>query len=232
LQQEVREPAQYNAVIRAIATGCTKSSEIADRTGLQSSALAVYLRNLISLGIVMKEEPVTGDRKRKTRYRIADSMFRFWYRFIPGNTALIQGGMADEAWRRIQPQLSAFMGGVFEDICRQWLWRENGAGRLPLTFTSAGRWWGNDKIRKQEAEVDILAYSDSAEAIIAECKWTNARVPADALETLEERGRIFSYRNTYLYLFSKTGFTAACKKRAAQTGARLVDFAQMNAKPD
>ncbi|MDR1627079.1 MAG: ATP-binding protein [Spirochaetia bacterium] len=228
LQQEVREPAQYNAVIKAIATGSTKSSEIADRTGLQSSALAVYLRNLISLGIAVKEEPVTGDSRRKTLYRIADSMFRFWYRFIPGHTALIQRGMAGEAWRRIQPQIPAFMGGVFEDICKEWLWRENSREKLPLSFIQAGRWWGNDKTRRQETEIDILAFSDSGEAIIGECKWTGTQVSAGILQTLEERSGIFPYKNKFLYLFSKSGFTAACKKRAAQTGARLVSFAQMN----
>jgi AAA+ ATPase superfamily predicted ATPase len=228
LQQEVREPSKYNAVIRAIAKSCTKSSEIAGRTGLESSALAVYLQNLISLGIVIKEEPVTGDSKKKTLYRIADSMFRFWYSFIPNNTALIQSGMNSEAWRMIQPQIPAFMGGVFEEICKEWLWKENSLGKLPITFINAGRWWGNDKIRKQESEIDIVAISANDSAIIGECKWTNAQVQADVLKTLEERSRIFSYKNKFLYLFSKSGFTAACKKLAAQTGAHLVTFAQMN----
>jgi AAA+ ATPase superfamily predicted ATPase len=226
LKQEVLEAAVYNGIIRVIASGSSRLSDIAAKTGIVSSAAAVYLNNLISLGIVVRETP-TGSNKNKTIYRIADSMFRFWYRFIPGNIGLIQSGMAEHAWERIKPQLPAFMGPVFEEICKQWLWRENAAGKLPLLFTAAGRWWGNDPVHKREAEVDILCPSEDGAAIIGECKWTHTLVAADILETLIERSGLFDYREKYLYLFARKGFTQGCKKLAEKTGARLVTFADM-----
>ena len=50
-------------------------------------------------------------------------MFRFWYRFIPDNASLIVRGASDLAYQRIRPQLSDYMGKIFEDICTQYLWQ-------------------------------------------------------------------------------------------------------------
>ena len=49
-------------------------------------------------------------------------MFRFWYRFVPPNFSLITRGAADLAYSRIAPELPAYMGGIFEEICKQYLW--------------------------------------------------------------------------------------------------------------
>ncbi|MDR1766289.1 MAG: hypothetical protein LBR77_09465 [Lachnospiraceae bacterium] len=75
LKQEVREPAIYNAIIGAIATGRTKLSEISTKVGEESSACAAYVRNLISLGIVKKETPYADPSPRKTIYRLDDNLF-------------------------------------------------------------------------------------------------------------------------------------------------------------
>jgi AAA+ ATPase superfamily predicted ATPase len=227
LKQEVREPAHYNAIIRAIATGSARSSDIAGKVGLETSAAASYLKNLITLGIVQKETPITETSSRKTIYTISDGMFRFWYRFIPNNAALIQTGMTDRLWRKVQPQIPAFMGRVFEEICKQWLWRENAAGRLPVSFVNLGRWWGNDPIRRQEAEIDILAISDEDSALFAECKWTNEKVDAGVLDTLADRSALFHYKEKHLYVFSKSGFTAGCSEKAKRLGVGLICFDDM-----
>ncbi len=52
---------------------------------------------------------------------IEDIMFRFWYRFVPENTSLIARGAAELVYKRIEPQLSVYMGKVFEEICKQYL---------------------------------------------------------------------------------------------------------------
>lgn len=228
LKQEVREPAIYNAIIKAIATGSSKSSVISSKVDLESSACAVYLKNLMSLGIIKKETPITDDSARKTIYSVEDNMFRFWYRFIPNNMSLIQNGMADRAYKKIQQQIPDFMGKVFEDICKQWLWHENAKGSLPIDFIALGRWWGNDPINRCEAEIDIIAYGDKDNAIFCECKWTNEKVGIDVLSTLIERSRLFRYTNIHFYLFAKTGFTAGVIKKAKEIGkVTLVCFEEM-----
>ena len=227
LKQEVREPAIYNAVITAIATGASKMSEISGKIDEDTSVCATYIKNLISLGIVKKEMPYGEKSGRKTIYSIEDNMFRFWYRFVPENTSLISRGAADLAYSRIAPELSAYMGGVFEEICKQYLWRLLLAGKCAVSFTELGRWWGtNPKTRTQE-EIDIMG-TDKDSALFGECKWTNDKVDLGVLETLIERSSLFHFGKTHFYLFSKSGFTKGCIDKAAELGnVSLVSYGDM-----
>lgn len=227
LKQEVREPAIYNAVITAIATGASKMNEISGKIDEDTSVCATYIKNLISLGIVKKEMPYGEKSGRKTIYSIEDNMFRFWYRFVPGNTSLISRGAADLAYSRIAPELSAYMGGVFEEICKQYLWRLLLASKCAVRFTELGRWWGaNPKTRTQE-EIDIMG-TDKDSALFGECKWTNDKVDLGVLETLVERSSLFHFKRTHFYLFSKSGFTKGCIDRAAELGnVSLVSYGDM-----
>ena len=228
LKQEVREPATYNAVIQAVATGSTKISQIATKTGLEISACAAYLKNLIGLGIIKKEYPFGESHSRKSIYLLKDNMFRFWYRFIPAHYSQIQNGMAAVAWQRIKPHLSDFMGQVFEEICLQWLWRENANGRLPLVFDEAGRWWGGDPRTHKQTEVDIVAGNAEGELLLGECKWRNELVNQDVLELLLYRGGLFQAMHKEYILFAKRGFSERCRREAeGNEHIHLITFGQM-----
>ena len=228
LQQEVREPAIYNAIISAVAMGSTKLSEISSKVGEETSACSAYLKNLISLGIIKKETPMTEKSTKKTIYVIADNLFRFWYRFVPSNISIIQKEMIDLAFKNIEEQLSAYMGAVFEEICKQYLWELNKKGMAAITFTDLDRWWGNDPKNKCETEIDIMGTADDKSALFCECKWTNEKVDTAVLDTLIEQSRLFHYTNVHLYLFAKTGFTKGCIDKANTIGnVRLVTFDEM-----
>lgn len=224
IKQECREPAQYNAIIKAIAGGASRLSEISSKVGLESGLCSTYISKLISIGIVKKEHPFREERSKKTIYLLDDGMFKFWYRFVPDNVALIQRGEAGLAYGQIADQISAYMGSVFEEICKQYLWQQNIAKQTPFMFTDAGRWWGNNKKKKAECEIDIIA-ANKDEAIFAECKWTNERIGVDIIDTLVERGELFNYSTNYYYLFAKTGFTEAIKTKAeAMNNVTLVCY--------
>lgn len=227
LKQEVREPAIYNAVITAVATGSSKMNEISNKIGEATSVCSAYMKNLIALGIVKKELPYGEKSSRKTIYSIEDNMFRFWYRFVPENISVISRGAADLAYKRILPELASYMGGVFEDICRQYLWKLLLEGKCEVTFTDLGRWWGtNPKTRTQE-EIDIMG-ADKDMALFGECKWTNERIDLGVLETLVERSNLFHYKKRHFYLFAKTGFTKGCIQRADEMGnVSLVAYEDM-----
>ncbi|MHB1452665.1 MAG: ATP-binding protein [Saccharofermentanales bacterium] len=228
LQQEVREPAIYNAIISAVATGSTRLSEISSKVGEETSACSVYLKNLISLGIIKKETPFAEKSSKKTIYIIADNLFRFWYRFVPSNISIIQKDMTDLAYKNISEQLSSYMGAVFEEICKQYLWELNKQGKAAITFTDLGRWWGNDPKNKCETEIDIMGTDAAGSALFCECKWTNEKVDAGVLDTLIERSGLFRYTNVRLYLFAKTGFTKGCIDKADELGnVNLVTFGEM-----
>ena len=227
LKQEVREPAIYNAVVTAIAMGCSKMNEISNKIDEDTSVCATYMKNLTALGIVKKESPYGEKSSRKTIYSIEDNMFRFWYRFVPENASIISRGAANLAYKRIAPELSAYMGGVFEEICRQCLWRLLLDGKCAVDFCDLGRWWGtNPKTRTQE-EIDIMG-TDRDSALFAECKWTNENVDLSVLETLVERSNLFHYKQKHFYLFAKTDFTKGCMDKAAEMGnVTLVAYSDM-----
>ena len=218
LKQEVREPAIYNAIITAIATGHSRMSEISTKVGEDTNVVSGYIKNLISLGIIKKETPYGEKASKKSIYSIEDNMFYFWYRFVLDNNSVIVRGAADLVYKRIEAQLSDYMGRVFEEICTQYLWKQLLLGKMPIEFVSLGRWWGNDPRQKCQTEIDIMGEQDSNSAIFAECKWRNENVDLDVLETLIGRSRLFHYTNVHYYLFSKSGFTKGCMEKAKEMG--------------
>ena len=228
LKQEVREPATYNAIISAIANGASRLSEISAKIGENTNVCAAYIKNLISLGIIEKENPYGENNSRKTIYFISDNMFRFWYRFVAENISAISKGATDFVYDKIKTFFMNYMGKVFEDISAQYLWRLLLERKCPVKFADLGRWWGNDKVMKCQAEIDIMGVEDKNTALFAECKWTKDKVDATTLETLHHRSKLFAYTNTHLYLFSKSGFTKACEEKALAMGnVNLVEYKDM-----
>ena len=218
LKQEVREPAIYTAIIAAIASGASRMSEISSKVGEDTNVCTNYIKNLINLGIVQKETPYGEKTSRKSIYSIEDNMFRFWYRFVLDNNSIIARGAADLVYKRIEPHLSDYMGKVFEEICKQYLWKQLLSGSCPVGFTSLGRWWGNDPRERCQTEIDIMGEQDKNTALFAECKWTNEKVDLGVLETLVKRSNLFSYKTKHYYLFSKSGFTQGCADKAKEMG--------------
>lgn len=228
IKQECRDPAQYNSIIRAVAKGASRMSEISSKTDLDTALVANHLSKLTSLGIIKKETPLCGGSVRKSIYVLDDSMFRFWYRFIPEHMAAIQQGMQEMVFRQIEHGLPAFMGGVFEEICKQYLWNLNRQGKAAFVFGDLGRWWGNDPVNKREAEIDIVCSVDGQPAIFCECKWTNEKVDQGVLTALIAKGELFPPGKRHYYLFAKSGFAAGCVQKAAElSNVTLVAFEDM-----
>ena len=228
MKQDVREPAIYTAILTAIATGASRMSEISGKVGEDTNVCSIYLKNLITLGIVQKETPYGEKESKKSIYSIDDNMFRFWYRFVPENASMIARGATDLVYKRIEPHLSEYMGKVFEEICKQYLWKLLLSGKSPVAFTSLGRWWGNDPVRKSQVEIDVMGEQDKSTALFAECKWSTEKVDLTVLETLITRSMLFPYKNKYYFLFSKSGFTKDCVERAKEHGnVSLVTYREI-----
>lgn len=134
MKQEMKEPANYNAIIEAIARGASRLNEISTKVMQETSNVSAYLKLLIALGLVEKECAVTEqENKKKTNYCLADQMFRFWYRYIPQSSFLIHSGKAERAYDKIvAPDLQNYMGHTFERMCMQHIvWLSN-QDRLPF----------------------------------------------------------------------------------------------------
>lgn len=231
LKQELRDPFTYNAIITAIACGSSKLNEISTKVGIETSACSNHLTSLIALGLVKKEMPITESLSRKTIYLLEDQMFRFWYRFVLPNMNSIVSGNGDRIYDKIiAPQLNNYMGLIFEEISKQFLWEQMRVDKLPFLIGNIGRWWGNNPKLKRQEEIDILTFHEE-NALFGECKWTNALVDIHVLNDLLDQSKLFNFKNNHFYLFAKNGFTEQCIKTANENNnIRLFTFDELNKK--
>lgn len=207
LKQELREPALYNSIITAIADGASRINEISTKAGMDNPVCSKYIKSLIELGIVRKEKPAMENDAKRSIYRLDDGMFRFWYRFVAPSVDRICQNQGAVAYRNIEPQISDFMGQVFEEMCKQFLWKLNLDGTID--FAKAERWWGTNPQLKRQEEIDIIAYDDS-KMIFCECKWRNEKLSRRVAEELLAKSEMFWGKEKSFILFSKSGFTDDC----------------------
>ena len=229
LKQEVSKASPYNAVLSAIAGGASQHNEIAAKAGLESSALDYYLKELVRIGLLEREEPMTRRGSRKALWKLTDNLFRFWYRFVRPRQALVERGLGDAVAPNIVAALPEYMGPVFEGICRDWLWRQLASGGINFDITDIGRWWGNDPSAREEAEIDVVALNGSETVLVGECKWKNEPTGAAQLEKLDRRAQLVGAGPTVpRWLFSRAGHTEGCREYACGIeSARLITFEEM-----
>jgi AAA+ ATPase superfamily predicted ATPase len=215
LQQELREPRNYFAVLEAIASGRTRLNEIKQATGLDG--VTAYLSTLQGLRLIERVVPVTEDKPHKSRrgiYRLCDPFFRFWFRFVHPNRTLLERGGAQVALDAlIAPQLDSFTALVFEEICQQFLWRLGLAGGLPFLPLRIGGWW------RANEEIDAVAVGQD-EALLLECKWASRPVGIDILRHLERKASLvrkeLDRHRLFFGLCARNGFTPHLRQEAAQ----------------
>ncbi len=228
LKQEVSELSSYYSVLAAIAGGATKLSEIASKVKLNSSSCAKITKNLIGLGLVFKEHPYGEKTNKRTLYKLNDNIFKFWFRFIPSNLPLITRELPEKAFDRIEPFLNEYVGPIFEDIAKEYLWKLLARDKAPISFYSLGRWWGTDPKTKSQVEIDIVGEADKENALFAEVKWTGEKVGVKVLKDLIEKSRLFPHLIKHYYVFSKSGFTPEAIDLASEVpNVHLVTLEEM-----
>ncbi|MDE0427562.1 MAG: ATP-binding protein [Candidatus Poribacteria bacterium] len=223
LRMELREPKTYASVLHAIAGGATRLNEIAQQVKLSSTDTNKYLSVLQELALVKRETPVTERAPQKSRkglYKISDNYVKFWFRFVLPNRSLIEFGNADLVYQQIiAPNLSHYMGAIFEDICRQYIslyWGET----LKVAPRRVGAHWGSN------LEIDVLTENVDGSHWFGECKWWEAPVGENVLNSLIENAAKVPEqwkRNPRYILFSVNGFTNALRQRAEKAGVFLIE---------
>ena len=73
------------------AGGANKVTEIADKAHITTATLSYVLKSLDTVGIISKITPMTEkENNRRSVCEVTDSMYRFWYSFVPGARAAIE----------------------------------------------------------------------------------------------------------------------------------------------
>lgn len=228
LKQELREPAIYNAIIKAIAEGASKLNDIKMRVGEETSVVSKYLKTLVDLEIVKKEIPITEKPGRKTVYMLADNFFRFWYRFVPGNIGAIDSGRIMKTYPHVVKQyFSDYMGLIFEKMCQDYLMYYDES--LPIELNEVGQWWGTDSRKRKQIQIDIVGTPViGKEYIIGSCKYRNEKIGIDELELIREYAMVFGKGISYYYfIFSKGGFTDELLEAEKKGEVKLITLEDM-----
>ena len=103
-EQAIRDPGTYFAIVREVAGGRTTVSEISNGTRVSVPNLTKMLRRLVELGYLEARSPLSpqGPEARRTSYRLADTFFRFWFRFVFPNRSLLERGRVKEVLRIVE----------------------------------------------------------------------------------------------------------------------------------
>lgn len=206
LLQETRDPSAYMSILKTIASGKTKFSEIADACGIDREKLPKYLGVLINrLRLIRRVKPLR--EKGRSIYEITSNFIRFWFKYVLPNKSLLELGKTDIVLRQIMSERELYTSAVFEEISKQFLERLNGdsINGIKIEFHEIGKWW------RKEKEIDIVAINTKQKtAYFCECKWSDKPVKRSTLNNLIAKSEEFGWKkaerkNIYI-IFSKAGF--------------------------
>lgn len=204
LRYEFESPSMYRLILEAIAHGKTKLNEIKQQIAVKRTDISPYLRNLIEIGLIFRDVPVTeSEQSRAGRYYIKDNFIKFWFRFIYPALSGIEAGIFQV--ETIQRQYPAYLGYIFEQIARQ-----HALHHPIFPFTKIGRWWG------QAGEIDLVALNnETAEILFGSCKWkenVNAEILLKELEGVASQVLWKNDQRRVTYTIYARSFYKKCEK--------------------
>lgn len=215
LRMELTEPTRYFSILEAIAGGSTSRNEIAGTTGIDYNQLSKYLNRLSRLRLVNQHVPITEqkEKSKRSRYRIRDPFFRFWFHFVYGTGEQYDELGADAYEALVEPELPDFVSHSFENLCcsaLRTLYPEH-------TITTTGQWWYD------EHEIDVVGLTAGETLIVGECKFQQSPLGYDALSNLQDHAEKLRWspqngsdRVVEYALFSRSGFKQSVTEAASQ----------------
>jgi len=187
LREELREVDCYYAILLAIAEGQSTLAAIASRSSVPERSIPYYIQQLVELGYVARYHALTEKpaNARHVRIRLEDPLLRFWFRFVfPNMSFLQQMGAARTFRERIKPELPAYLGQMFERLCREALPRMYARENVPAPF-AIGEYW--DKA----AQIDVVGLRQDGWTDLGECKWGPIRSVSAVEAELETKVSLY-----------------------------------------
>jgi AAA+ ATPase superfamily predicted ATPase len=160
LKSEISKIANANEVFEALSKGFSKYSDILSQSHVSSGPTLIdILDKLIRMEVVEKQAPINdADNRRRSGYFIIDNLSLFYYRYI--FRFLSQRSVLDEDVfydRYIREDFETqYVPRAFESICRQYLIRQNRAGRIRPAFDKIGKYYYDDPGTRTNGEFDTV----------------------------------------------------------------------------
>ncbi|WP_371731665.1 ATP-binding protein [Thermococcus sp. ES12] len=192
LREEFREPRTYKLVLKGLALGYETLGELSGYTGLERSHLSRYLDILQRLDMVGYELPY--GRRKRGRYFIRDNFFAFWFRYVYPNLSDLELGHVEEVWERIERDINAYYGMMFERLVREML----SLRIIDFGQRSVHRWWHKGE------EIDAIAELDGG-FLFVEVKWKklSGKEAKRILEGLRRKADRFDGEKRFLLVARK-----------------------------
>lgn len=227
MEQGMRQPGKYRAVLTAVAQGYTEVNDIAQVsgvTGKQNEPARRKLSELEDLFLIRRERNF-GNEGGAYRYYVEDPAVNFWYRFVHNNRKRLEQGHPESIWdHRIKPLLSDYMGTIFERVCYEGFCRF--AERWELTYPVDWERWEGKDYRGDPLEIDVVSELDDRRLLVGEIKWSSSPVAGslhddllEKIDRLKRSGEGWAHQaskgqETEFIYFSAAGFTKPFEKRA------------------
>jgi AAA+ ATPase superfamily predicted ATPase len=223
LQMELTEVTRFFSLLESMASGNRERNEIAQGAGIDNRDTSYYFNRLETLDIIEQYHPVTELTSKSKRYRICDSLFRFYFRYLYGRTGGYELYGDDAYMDLIEPELPDFVSDTFEELCHEAVPELYPNSRLTHV---PGQWWYKGR------EIDIVAPTNGATLIVGEVKFTNSPLGYDVLSGLEDDAPHIDWTPAeggdpeYEYaLFSRNGFKRSVKEASEdRNDLRLFDL--------
>lgn len=225
LEQELREPKIYFAVLQALANGDKESNEIVQAIHSDPQRVSKYLNVLEGMKVVDRTLPISAkNSSRVGHWHLRDPFFRFWFRFVfPFQDDLESGLQAKKFYDlEVVPNLNDHVAPEFEDFARRWT-RETYGNKT----TKVGSWWGpslNEYRRsgtRQSEEIDIVGLGQKKVSLIGEVRWRNKAMDISYLREIEKfklpalrQSDLEVVDKPLILLFSRGGYTEALQTEA------------------
>ena len=209
VSSEKQNPALYNSIISAVATGHTKNGEIATYIG--SDDVTYPLKVLVGAEILEKR------MSKKPYYILNDSMLEFWFRYVNRATSLINAGRGETYYHsNVKEHLHDFMGKVFEKMAKEYLMLNAGLNGLPILteITDYQASVFDENKEQMQIEIDLLGKNDKNIMLVGECKFKNSPFDKEEFERFMDKIKYIPASAPMICIFSLAGFTKYVKENA------------------
>lgn len=217
---EKQNPALYNSILSAIASGHTRNSEIAGCVGMDDITYP--------LKMLQRAEIIEKRASKNPYYVLNDSMLTFWFKYVNRAISLINAGKGEKYYQNfVADQLHDFMGSVFEKMCKEYLLIKAGEDAYPMIteLDNFQKTIIDGDGRSRQIEIDILGKNGKDVLVIGECKFKNEKINKEAFDNFCEKAHCIKGKKPLLCMFSLSGYTDYVKENA--NGVLLLTLEDM-----
>lgn len=225
LRSEVSRIVNANEVFETLAKGFYRFSDILSQSHVSSSPTLVdVMDKLIRMELVKKEAPINDEgNRRKSGYVICDPLSLFYYRYCFRYASQLQI-MDPDAFYDVTVRddfETWYVPRGFEEICRQYLIRQNLAGRLPVPFTKIGKYWYDDPKNRSNGEFDLVTLDEKGYTFY-EAKFRSGPVTEAMIEQEIQQVKDTGLACYQYGFFSRSGFATT-----GRDGVIQIDLKQL-----